>query len=360
MFDVRTGEESFTLAGTNSCCPTPRSRGVSWSPDGRLVAASSEGTAGVWDAETGTLRHTLSGHSGLVLSVAWSPDSKRLITGSSDGTAKVWEISREGVQERWSLSAQETGSGVVGVAFSPDGTRVMAGDAGITAVKVWDLGPTGNAEWRKLSRGGQACCGVHARRTARRDDELRGADFESGRALTVWDLETGRELRTIGPGDDFFRFYAFDVRPDGGSIALGGTSTPGGLGGASAARAWDASTGEEIYRIGHRLDVNEVAYSPDGEYLATASYDGTAKTRRSLRSPDPGSGGDVWPELRSVQLLRCRVQLRRTPRGHGPGALRATISRHDLGLGPGSASTRSTRIHPSPRWISIPPGRGSC
>ncbi len=67
------------------------------------------------------------------------------------------------------------------------------------------------------------------------------------------------------------------MRPDGGSIALGGTSTPGGLGGASAARAWDASTGEEIYRIGHRLDVNEVTFSPDGEYLATASYDGTAK-----------------------------------------------------------------------------------
>jgi WD40 repeat protein/DNA-binding SARP family transcriptional activator len=277
VFDVRTGEEAFTLAGTNSCCPTPRSRGVSWSPDGRLVAASSEGTAGVWDAETGTLRHTLSGHSGLVLSVAWSPDSKRLITGSSDGTAKVWEISREGVQERLSLSAQETGSGVVGVAFSPDGTRVMAGDAGITAVKVWDLGPTGNAEWANLPAAGRPAAEFmpDGRRVV--TTSSRGAGFESGRALTVWDLETGRELRTIGPATDFFRFYAFDMRSDGGTIALGGTSTPGGLGGASAARAWDASTGEEIYRIGHRLDVNEVAYSPDGEYLATASYDGTAK-----------------------------------------------------------------------------------
>ena len=43
-------------------------------PGRPTVAASSEGTARVWDAETGTVRHML-GHTGFVLSVAWSPDS---------------------------------------------------------------------------------------------------------------------------------------------------------------------------------------------------------------------------------------------------------------------------------------------
>jgi WD40 repeat protein/DNA-binding SARP family transcriptional activator len=273
VFDVSTGDRVFPLEGPN-CCVSPRSRGVSWSPDGRLIAASSAGTVRVWDAETGGLRHTLLGHSSLVLSVAWSPDSKRLVTGSLDGTAEVWDIGPEGVEERWSLFAQETRSGVVGVAFSPDGTRVMAGDADITAVKVWDLGPTGNAEWANLPTPGFPAAEFMP--DGRRVMTSSGNGY-AGKAVTIWDIRTGHELRTIGPATDFFRFYAFDVRPDGGSIALGGHSTPGGLGGISAARAWDASTGEELFRIGHYLDVIEITFSRDGEYLATASWDGTAK-----------------------------------------------------------------------------------
>jgi WD40 repeat protein len=274
VFDVSTGEQVFTLAGPN-CCVSPRSRGVSWSPDGRLIAASSAETVRVWDAETGTLRHTLLGHSGLVLSVAWSHDSSRLVTGSLDGTAKVWEIGSDGVQEQWSLSAQETRSGVVGVAFSRDGTRVMAGDAGITAVKVWDLEPAGYAEWANLPAAGYPAAEFmpDGRRVVTSSRDSAGW----AKAVTIWDLQTGRDLRTLGPATDFFRFLAFDVRPDGGSIALGGWSTPGGFGGASAARAWDSSTGEELYRTEHSLDVNEVAFSPDGEYLATASWDETTK-----------------------------------------------------------------------------------
>jgi WD40 repeat protein len=281
VFDVRTGEEAFALPGPN-CCASPRSRAVSWSPDGRLVAASSEGTARVWDAETGTVRHTLLGHSGFVLSLAWSPDSSRLVTGSSDGTAKVWEIGSDGVRERWSLSAQETKSGIVGVAFSRDGTRVMAGDASISAVQVWDLGPTGDAEWANLPAPGYPGAEFmpDGRRVVTSSWEHR-VDFGGGQdaagAVTIRDLQTGRDLRTIGPATDYFAFQAFAVSPDGSSIALGGDSNPDDVGGASAARVWDTSTGEELWRIGHARTVNEVAFSPDGEHVATADWEGVAK-----------------------------------------------------------------------------------
>ncbi len=278
VFDVRTGKEAFALAGPN-CCPSPLSRGVSWSPDGRLVAASSERTARVWDAETGTLRYTLPGHTGSVFSVAWSPDSSRLVTGASDGTAKVWEVGPEGVRERWSLSAQEMKSGIVGVAFSPDGARVMAGDAGISAVKVWDLGPTGDAEWANVPAPGHPGAEFmpDGERVVTSSWEGRLDPYDDSGAVTIWDLQTGRAQRTIGPPTDYFAFSSFDVSPDGSSIALGGNSDPNSFGGASAERAWDMSTGEELWRIGHDRSVDEIAFSPDGEYVATADWAGITK-----------------------------------------------------------------------------------
>ena len=262
--------EVFGLNGPNCCIP-PFSRGVSWSPDGRYVAAGSESNTRVWDAEAGRLRYTLLGHTGFVFSVAWSPDSSRLVTGGSDGTAKVWEIGAGGFRELWSLSAQEMRSGIVGVAFSPDGTEVMAGDAGISAVKIWDLGPNGGAEWANLPAAGDPAAEFmpDGRRMVARNPN----DVQS---LTLWDLETGRDLQTFGPPREaYLGIDTFDVSPSGAQIGVGGWGA--GCCGGEVARVWDAATGEELYRIWHRLDVNNVAFSPDGEYLVTAGWDGTAK-----------------------------------------------------------------------------------
>ena len=290
VFDLETGGEAFELKGTIGSVVLVHG-GVSWSPDGRNIAATTADGASVWDARTGRLRFTLVGHGGFVLSAAWSPDSSRLVTGGVDGTAKVWEIGMGGVRELWSLSAQETTDGIVGVVFSPDGARVMAGDAGITAVKIWDLGPNGDAEWANLPAAGAPAefmpDGRRLVATSGSSDclsALAGDYLEwdcIGDSLQVWDLQTERVLRTIGPLPFYLSFRlgesfgSFDVSPDGGSIAAGGSALVGF--GGEVVGVWDAATGEDLFTISHPLDVTDVAFSLDGEHLVTAGWDGAAR-----------------------------------------------------------------------------------
>ncbi len=57
----------------------------------RLATGSGDSTARIWDCETGTPLHTLKGHTGWVLAVAWSPDDGMLATGSMDNTVRLWD-----------------------------------------------------------------------------------------------------------------------------------------------------------------------------------------------------------------------------------------------------------------------------
>jgi hypothetical protein len=66
-----------------------------------LATASADGTAKVWDAAGGGELLTLKGHTGPVLSVAWSPHWERLATGGWDGTAKVWEAADAETVREW-------------------------------------------------------------------------------------------------------------------------------------------------------------------------------------------------------------------------------------------------------------------
>ena len=62
-----------------------------FSPDGRrIVSASGDRTALVWDVETGRELIALIGHTSRISSVAFSPDGQRIVTASLDRTARVW------------------------------------------------------------------------------------------------------------------------------------------------------------------------------------------------------------------------------------------------------------------------------
>jgi WD40 repeat protein/serine/threonine protein kinase len=129
VWDAATGQEVRALTGH-----TRLVLGVAFSPDGRrLASASEDGTVRVWDAASGAQVHALRGHTGPVQSVAFSPDGRRLASASGDRTVRVWDAATG--QEVLALRGHT--DFVLGVAFSPDG-RLLASASGDKTVRVWD------------------------------------------------------------------------------------------------------------------------------------------------------------------------------------------------------------------------------
>jgi WD40 repeat protein len=66
---------------------------ASFSADGsRIVTASADKTARVWDAATGDALTVLAGHANWVNSAAFNADGSRVVTASLDQTARIWQL----------------------------------------------------------------------------------------------------------------------------------------------------------------------------------------------------------------------------------------------------------------------------
>jgi TPR repeat protein len=106
---------------------------AAFSPDGeRIVTASDDKTARVWDLATGREIVLLSGHDQPVTSAAFSSDGKRVVTSSYDKTARIWDA-RTGQQ----VMAVVLSDLVETASFSPDGGRIVTASDDKTA-GIWD------------------------------------------------------------------------------------------------------------------------------------------------------------------------------------------------------------------------------
>ncbi len=111
------------------CIATAHGYSNSTDPDACIVR--------VWDVATGAVLAVLQGHSGRVADISFSPDGRSLLSASDDGSARLWDaesgeqtaLFKDGDDDRMSCAC-----------FSPDGRYVATGSGRIGMVRLWKLG----------------------------------------------------------------------------------------------------------------------------------------------------------------------------------------------------------------------------
>ncbi|RKU16939.1 hypothetical protein C6500_17095 [Candidatus Poribacteria bacterium] len=264
LWDADTGDFKRELIGHRSNVVS-----VAFSPtENRLASGSYDRTIRLWEYNKTTISFggfgggavINTGHKGVINAIAFSPNGKMLASGSSDGTTRLWDVNT-GAHLR---TFPPMDSVIVeSVAFSPDGEKLASG--GLFDIHLWDVN-TGrlihnlNREYYSLggqsiafSPNGKMIAGIFEADLSEWD---RGDRPPPGDGIGLWDVDTGKLLRRIRTG----RTWSIAIHPNGKTIV-----SSGGF--------YDMETGGHLhtYKGGSR----SLAFTPDGETLASGGYDGT-------------------------------------------------------------------------------------
>ncbi|MGO9464459.1 MAG: WD40 repeat domain-containing protein [Isosphaeraceae bacterium] len=276
-------------------------RGVSFSPDGRLVAGAFgtfhgmladpiPGQAVLWDVTTGQRRAALLGHGDGVKSVAFSPNGKLIATAGYLDGIKLWQT--ETATQIASIRATAV---ISAIAFSPDGKLLAVGldafgvqPAGKNNVELYDVatrtlirqfgGHDSGIEAVMFSPSGRLLA------TGCSDGTVRLWDVATGRSKTLvdqklndtvseyWQRVARRKIQGVPPGMESVAFS-----PDGKRLAIAGgmRDARGREYGIGAVTLWGVLTRKLQSTLpGHDCSVQQVQFSVDGKLLATAGRDG--------------------------------------------------------------------------------------
>jgi WD40 repeat protein len=253
---------------------------VAWSPrGGRIASASDDGTVQVWGATTGANVVVHRGIPPSYSTLAWSPDGRCIASASvGDTTIEIWDVLTGKTVYTYQLQAAAAeiphigalsmysggcGTGVYKVAWSPDGTRLVAAGGYQThgIAEVFDA-KTGN---RLLTYTAHASC-VGALAWSPNGKYIASGSFDG--ALNVWDTMIGHTAyayTTAGTNDGI---ESLVWSPDNQHIAL----STGGLG----MHIWDPFNGQTI-TFDRDEQVFQLAWSPEGQRIASASPDRTVR-----------------------------------------------------------------------------------
>ncbi|MEM8930053.1 MAG: hypothetical protein AAGE94_02695 [Acidobacteriota bacterium] len=241
-------------------------RDAVWSHDGRrILTVSWDTTVRIWSATTGATERELAGHSGDLMDAAWSPDDQWIATGGYGADLRVWDATTGDLVHEIAV-----GSAVIDVSWSPDGRHLavatVRGEALILDAESGDRVTVARAHEAMVdaSDGGEF-------QTIRWSPEGQRVASQLDASAFIWDPTSGGTLVRLDAHADDILDLAWS--PDGALLA---TASADGT-----ARVWDASTGTVTAVLeGHNGWVSSVAWSPTGDDLATASHDQTARQWR--------------------------------------------------------------------------------
>ncbi|TIS54323.1 MAG: hypothetical protein E5W91_27145 [Mesorhizobium sp.] len=232
---------------------------AAFNPTGdRIVTASYDKTAGVWDISSGVETAVLKGHEEVVERAEFSPDGSRILTAARDGTARLWDsVSGEQLFVLGPVGNYPT------AIFSPDGTRVLTAGENSDAT-LWD------------ARTGKKVLGVSSDAYTRAAFSSDGRSFATAgkHLVSIWNTADGALTRSIRVTS---WPYSLAFSPDGSRMLTGPW---GRLSHRDTSSLLDLSKGTELAKLaGNKSDtqLNGVIFSHGGQRIATISLDGTAR-----------------------------------------------------------------------------------
>ncbi|KAF8833405.1 WD40 repeat-like protein [Paxillus ammoniavirescens] len=216
-----------------------------------VVSGSNDKTVGIWNGASGERIHVLEGHEHWVLSVGFSPDSSRVVSGSRDRTIRVWSV------ETGALAFEpiKCRGWVECVRHAPGGDRIASGGT-VGDVQIWDA---------RTGVGIRSITDSTVNSLAWTPD---GTSVIGGRMgqVTIWCSINGEPLWSWKAHNDWIHTL---------SISSNGTHLVTSNWHSTTAFVSDILTGERIAALEHKGNVNRIAYSPSGKFIATACDDRT-------------------------------------------------------------------------------------